>query len=202
MPLGRIADTTGLNLEAVGVETAKNGKIIAAAEQTSVPHIYACGDVLYGQLELTPVAIQAAKLLVDRLYRGSSVGMDYELVPTTVFTPLEYGAVGLSEEAAIERIGADKVEIFHAFFVPLEWSMTSKSHEKGYIKVRRTGSAWSRTHARTHTHTHTHVHTHHTHTHTYTLIVSRPLIVASSDGVRPFPRQPCVGHALPRPQRR
>jgi thioredoxin reductase (NADPH) len=53
--------------------------------------------VLYGKLELTPVAIKAGKLLSRRLFGGSTELMDYINVPTTVFTPLEYGAVGYSE---------------------------------------------------------------------------------------------------------
>ena len=124
-------------MEAAGVEVAKNGKIPCVNEQTNVPNIYAVGDIVHGKLELTPVAIQASKLLIDRLYRGSTIGMDYELVPTTVFTPMEYGACGLAEEAAIERYGQDAVEIYHATFTPLEWSLTSgKDKEKGYVKVR------------------------------------------------------------------
>lgn len=66
-------------------------------EQTSVANIYAIGDVLYGKQELTPVAIQAGRLLARRLFGGSSVQMNYENVPMTVFTPLEYGTCGLTE---------------------------------------------------------------------------------------------------------
>ena len=87
--VGRRADTAGLNLDAVGVTVERNGKIPCVNEQTNVSHVYACGDVLYGHLELTPVAIQAAKLLMNRLYGGSTKAMDYDLVPTTVFTPME-----------------------------------------------------------------------------------------------------------------
>jgi len=65
-----------------------------------VPNIYAVGDVLYGQLELTPVAIRAGKLLSERLFAGKTELMDYVNVCTTVFTPLEYGCCGYSEEDA------------------------------------------------------------------------------------------------------
>jgi pyruvate/2-oxoglutarate dehydrogenase complex dihydrolipoamide dehydrogenase (E3) component len=58
--IGRYAVTEPLNLEAAGVKAEKNGKfIVNDEEQTNVPNIYAIGDVLYGQLELTPVAIKA-----------------------------------------------------------------------------------------------------------------------------------------------
>lgn len=57
------------------------------------------------------MAVQAGKLLAARLYNGSKAKMDYEHVATTVFTPLEYACVGLSEEAAIKKYGADKIEV-------------------------------------------------------------------------------------------
>ncbi|EPY74058.1 thioredoxin reductase 1, cytoplasmic isoform 3 [Camelus ferus] len=89
----------------------KTGKIpVTDEEQTNVPYIYAIGDVLEGKVELTPVAIQAGRLLARRLYAGSTVKCDYENVPTTVFTPLEYGACGLSEEKAVEKFGEENIE--------------------------------------------------------------------------------------------
>ena len=70
-------------------------------------HSAALGDVVYERPELTPVAVQAGKLLAARLYKsGCTEAMDYEAVATTVFTPLEYGAVGLSEEDAATKYGA------------------------------------------------------------------------------------------------
>lgn len=99
--IGRYAVTAGLKLENAGVVAEKNGKFrVNEFEQTNVENIYAVGDVLYGQLELTPVAIKAGSLLAQRLAGTSTVTMDYESVPTTVFTPLEYGTVGLTEEQA------------------------------------------------------------------------------------------------------
>jgi pyruvate/2-oxoglutarate dehydrogenase complex dihydrolipoamide dehydrogenase (E3) component len=99
--IGRYALTANLNLEKAGVTCEKNGKfVVNDEEQTNVPNIYALGDVLYGQLELTPVAIKAGMLLSKRLYAGATAKMDYNLVPTTVFTPLEYGCCGYSEEEA------------------------------------------------------------------------------------------------------
>ena len=133
---GRTADTAGLNLAAAGVVPAADGKLVAPGEQTSVPHIYAVGDVVAGRPELTPVAIAAGKALAARLYGGSSVGMDYDKVPTTVFTPLEYGAVGLSEEDAVARYGAADVEVYHTHFTPLEWSVVETRPENAcYAKL-------------------------------------------------------------------
>lgn len=58
--MGRYAVTGGINLAAAGVTCESNGKFkVNDEEQTNIPHIYAIGDVIYGQLELTPVAIKA-----------------------------------------------------------------------------------------------------------------------------------------------
>ncbi len=106
--VGRYADTQKLNLEAAGVKALSNGKFdVNELEQTNVKHIYAIGDILNGKPELTPVAIKTGELLARRLFGGSQVKMDWNLVPTTVFTPAEYGTVGLSEEAAQAQYGPD-----------------------------------------------------------------------------------------------
>lgn len=120
---GRTADTAKLNLAAAGVVTEKDGKIATVGEQTNVPHIYAIGDIVAGKPELTPVAIAAGRLLANRLYAGASEGMDYDRIPTTVFTPLEYGNCGLSEEDALLRFGESNIEVFHSSFTPLEWTV-------------------------------------------------------------------------------
>jgi thioredoxin reductase (NADPH) len=60
--------------------------------------------------------------------------MDYSLIPTTVFTPIEYGCVGLSEEEAIDKHN-DTLKIFHAYFQPLEWNLNMNRSQQGYIKV-------------------------------------------------------------------
>ena len=86
----------------MGINTASNGKIICAADDTtSVSNIYAIGDCVFGRLELTPTAIMAGRMLTRRLFNKETALMDYKLVPTTVFTPMEYGCIGLSEEDAI-----------------------------------------------------------------------------------------------------
>ncbi|XP_050310226.1 thioredoxin reductase 1, mitochondrial-like isoform X2 [Anthonomus grandis grandis] len=134
--IGRRPLTKELNLENAGVKVAEDGeKIDADNEQTNVPHIYAVGDVLYKKPELTPVAIHAGRLLSRRLFGNGTVNMDYENVATTVFTPLEYGAVGLSEEKAIERFGEDNLEIYHAYYKPTEFFIPQKNITHCYLKV-------------------------------------------------------------------
>lgn len=112
------------------------------SETTAVPSIHAVGDVLAGAPELTPVAIKAGKLLAHRIVSGalptdrghargeppspSPLTMRYDLVPTTIFTPLEYGAVGLSEEEARRRYGDDGVEVYHLAYDTLELSVAHR----------------------------------------------------------------------------
>lgn len=61
--------------------------------------------------------------------------MDYTNVATTVFTPLEYGTVGLSEEEAIEKYGQDKLDVYHTSFKPLEWAFNKMVERSGYVKI-------------------------------------------------------------------
>jgi thioredoxin reductase (NADPH) len=117
---GRYADTRGLNLPNAGVTCEANGKFsVNELEQTNVPHIYAIGDILRDKPELTPVAIKTGELLAKRLFTDSKTLMDWDLVATTVFTPVEYGCVGLSEEEATKRFG-DDVRTYLFEFTTLE----------------------------------------------------------------------------------
>uniref|UniRef100_A0A671V0A2 Thioredoxin reductase 3 n=1 Tax=Sparus aurata TaxID=8175 RepID=A0A671V0A2_SPAAU len=135
--VGRDACTDKIGLDKAGVKVnPKNGKIpVNDEEQTNVPHIYAIGDILQDKWELTPVAIQAGKLLARRLYAGSKAKCDYVNVPTTVFTPLEYGACGLSEERATELYGQENIEVFHSLFWPLEFTLPNRDNNKCYAKI-------------------------------------------------------------------
>jgi pyruvate/2-oxoglutarate dehydrogenase complex dihydrolipoamide dehydrogenase (E3) component len=61
--------------------------------------------------------------------------MDYDQVPTTVFTPIEYGCTGLAEEDAIAKYGEENIETFHSFFKPLEWQVPHKQDNACYMKM-------------------------------------------------------------------
>ena len=84
---------------------------------------------------MTPVAINAGKLLARRLFGNSTEMMDYINVATTVFSPLEYGCVGLSEEQAITIHGEDSIEIYHAYYKPTEFFVPQKDNSHCYLKV-------------------------------------------------------------------
>ncbi|XP_052498836.1 thioredoxin reductase 3 isoform X1 [Budorcas taxicolor] len=129
LAIGRDSCTKTLGLEKIGVNISeKTGKIpVNGEEQTSVPYVYAVGDVLEGKPQLTPVAVQAGKLLARRLFGGRSEKCDYVNVPTVVFTPLEYGCCGYSEEKA--------GEVYHTLFWPLEWTVACRDNNTCYAKI-------------------------------------------------------------------
>ena len=100
----------------IGLKTNEEGKIISNSkkgpgytEGTSHPDIFAIGDILESGIELAPVAIMAGKLLARRLYNNSKIKMDYTNIPTTIFTPLEYSSIGLSENEACKKYGEDVI---------------------------------------------------------------------------------------------
>lgn len=85
--------------------------------------------------ELTPVAIHAGRLIARRLFNDSTQKMDYADVATTVFSPTEYGCVGLAEEAAIAKFGEENVEVYHAYYKPTEFFVPQKSVRYCYLKA-------------------------------------------------------------------
>jgi len=131
LAVGRDACTSNIGLETTGVAlNPKTGKIPADdGESTNVPHIFALGDILDTRQELTPVAIKAGRRLAQRLFNGGKLKMDYNTVPTTVFTPLEYTCIGMSEEQAVAAYGADNVEVYVSYLKPLEWTTNHQEHD-------------------------------------------------------------------------
>jgi glutathione reductase (NADPH) len=134
---GRRARTEGLGLEALGIAVNQDGSVpVDDRLQTRVPSIHALGD-LVGRKALTPVALAEAMYLVDRLF-GPAAGklvrqpIDYDLVPTAVFTHPNVGTVGLSEEAA--RRTYPRVRVYRAEFKALQHSM-SDSTERTLMKL-------------------------------------------------------------------
>lgn len=60
---------------------------------------------------------------------------DYESVPTTVFTPLEYGCIGLAEEDAIAKYGENNIEVYHTNYTPLEYTVAKRDSSECYVKL-------------------------------------------------------------------
>lgn len=137
LAIGRDACTDKIGLKNVDVKTnPKNLKVIVnEQDRSNIPYIHAIGDIADGKLELTPVAIQAGRLLAKRLFANASTLCDYVNVATTVFTPLEYGAIGFSEEDAVKFFGESNVEVYHSRLFPLEWTIAHRPENACYAKL-------------------------------------------------------------------
>ena len=114
---GRKANTEALGLENTAVVRRENGSIVVDSFfATADPNVYALGDVI-DRVQLTPVAIQEAMVLIDHLYGDGATTINYDNIPTAVFSQPEFGSVGLSEEKASERY--TDVQIFVSEFRPM-----------------------------------------------------------------------------------
>lgn len=148
--IGRDPDPQAFGAPNAGINfDERSGKIVGRpteTERTNIDHIYAVGDCVKGVPELMPVAQKSGKLLAHRLaLRDKKVTTediilerfttDYSCIPTTVFSPTEYAFVGLSEEEAIEKHGADGIEVYHREAIPLELALVAGNTKVAYMKV-------------------------------------------------------------------
>jgi glutathione reductase (NADPH) len=120
---GRQPNTDGLHLDKVGIATDARGHVqVDAWQATNVDGVYALGDVT-GKLALTPVAIAAARRLMDRLFGGKpDAKLDYRDVPTVVFAHPPIATVGLTEVEARAQHG-DAVQVFRTGFRPMLYAL-------------------------------------------------------------------------------
>ena len=102
---GRTPNVEGLGLEALGVETSRQGIVVDELQRTSVEGIWAAGDVVAG-IQLTPVAAYQGQVAVADMFGGSARAADYTAVPSAIFTDPEIAGVGLTEDEA-RREGLD-----------------------------------------------------------------------------------------------
>ena len=129
---GRTPNTVGLGLAEAGVELSAAGAVVVDANyQSKLPMLFALGDVI-DRVQLTPVALAEAMVLVDRLFGDGQRRLDYELIPTAVFTHPNIGTVGLSEAQARQRHGA--VRVFRSEFRPLRHTLSGSS-ERTLVKL-------------------------------------------------------------------
>ena len=129
---GRRPLTQNLGLERAGVATRENGAIIVDSQsRTNVASIYAVGDVT-DRINLTPVAIREGHAFADTVFGNLPATVDYEGVPSAVFTTPEVGTVGLTETAAAEKYGA--LDIFETSFRPLRATLSGRA-ERVFMKL-------------------------------------------------------------------
>ena len=123
--VGRKANVQQLNLEAAGVELTERGFIqVDEYQNTTTPGIYALGDVS-GEKELTPVAIKAGRTLAERLFNSKTdAKMDYELIPTVVFSHPAIGSIGLTQEQAEAKYGTENIKVYQSTFAGMYSAIT------------------------------------------------------------------------------
>jgi glutathione reductase (NADPH) len=129
---GRVPNVQGLGLQESGVHQSEDGAIIVNADyQTSNPTIYALGDVT-ARVQLTPVALGEAMVLVDHLFGNKQKQMSYDFIPTAVFTHPNIGTVGYGEAEARENF--KKIRIYRSEFKALKHTL-SGSNERSMMKL-------------------------------------------------------------------
>lgn len=129
---GRKPRVSELNLAAAGVETRPDGAILVDDDfRTSVPHIYALGDVI-DRVQLTPVAIREAMVVAHALFGKGEHRISYEDIPTAVFCQPNIGTVGLIEADAVVRY--PRLDIYETDFRPLLHTLSGMD-ERTYMKV-------------------------------------------------------------------
>src|SRR3984885_397026 len=123
--IGRHPSVANLGLEKAGVAiNPDNGGIqVDSFSRTSVPHIYAVGDVTH-RINLTPVAIREGHAFADTVFGKRSVRVDHADIPTAVFCQPEVGTVGLTETEARKQFS--HVDIYKASFRPMKATMSGR----------------------------------------------------------------------------
>lgn len=123
--IGRTPSTRGLGLEEAGVLLGANGAVVVNDQyQSSVPHIYAVGDVT-DRVNLTPVALTEGHVLADRLFGGRPEReVNYDNIPTAVFSIPPIACCGPTEEEARQRYGA--IDVYRASFKPMRHALTGR----------------------------------------------------------------------------
>jgi glutathione reductase (NADPH) len=121
---GRNPNVSGLGLERAGVQLNDRGAIkVDKFSRTSVPHIYAVGDVT-DRINLTPVAIREGHAFADTVFGGREVVVDHTDIPTAVFSEPEIGVIGLTEMEARERYA--RVDIYKSSFRTLKMTLAAR----------------------------------------------------------------------------
>jgi len=129
---GRKPQTDELGIKQLGIALDNNAAIIVNDQyQTNIPSIYALGDVT-NRVNLTPVALAEGMFLARLLYNNETNPVDYENIPTCVFSQPNLGTVGLTEAAAREKY--KQIDIYKSSFTPMKHTL-SGDEEKTFMKL-------------------------------------------------------------------
>jgi glutathione reductase (NADPH) len=130
--VGRRPHVKGLGLETAGVKLKGTGGIaVNEFSQTSVPNIYAVGDVT-DRINLTPVAVREGHYFADTVFGNKPMAVDHEDVPTAVFSTPEVGVIGITETKARERLA--KVDIYKTTFRPMRATVAARD-TRSFMKL-------------------------------------------------------------------
>jgi glutathione reductase (NADPH) len=130
---GRTPKTQGLGLETAGVELDGNGAIMVDAyHRSNVASIYAVGDVT-NRVQLTPVAIREGHAFADTVFGGRPRTIDYDAIPTAVFSSPPLAGVGMTECDARAAHG-DQIKVYTSDFRPMK-NVVSGRMERGLYKM-------------------------------------------------------------------
>ena len=127
--LGRPPNVEPLGLKNTAVEIASGAIKVDEFQNTNVAGVYAIGDVT-NVMTLTPVAIKAGRMLVERIFNNrAGLKMNYENIATVIFSHPPIGTVGLSAEDATKKFGADNVHVFTSTFTNMFYSPALEQHK-------------------------------------------------------------------------
>ena len=130
---GRVPNTTGLWLENAGVEMDDKGAVIVDADNRSTcESIYAIGDVT-NRIQLTPVAIREGQAFADSVYGGKPTRVDYDCVPSAVFSHPPIAQVGMTESEARMKLGS--VKVYSSDFRPMKNVLAGRNERALYKMV-------------------------------------------------------------------
>jgi glutathione reductase (NADPH) len=130
--LGRKPNTQGLGLEALGVVLDAAGAVVVDAHsRSSVPSVYAVGDVT-NRVNLTPMAIREGHAFADSVFGKTPRVVDHTLVPSAVFTTPELGTVGLTEEQALQQY--PQLDVYRTVFRPMKATLSGHT-SKVFFKL-------------------------------------------------------------------
>jgi glutathione reductase (NADPH) len=128
---GRVPNVKGLGLDKAGVKLTPMGAIaVDAYSQSSVPSIYAVGDVT-GRAALTPVAIREGWYFAETVFNNNKLAVDHSQIPTAVFSEPEIGVIGLTE---IEAATHGDVDVYLARFRPMMNTLSTRT-ERMVLKL-------------------------------------------------------------------
>ncbi|UNM95329.1 glutathione-disulfide reductase [Ignatzschineria rhizosphaerae] len=126
--IGRGYNTHNIGLENTDVKVNADGTItVDKFQETNVPNFYVLGDIMGGQFQLTPVAIAAGRRLADRLHNGmTDRHLEYNKIPSIVFSHPPIGTTGITEKEAIAEYGEDAVRCYTASFTAMYSNFSTK----------------------------------------------------------------------------